>query len=68
MKLKEHLEEANLMDTYIRSSKKDISYIKEDLKKLEKSIQSKDIIGILAASRGIESSAKAIKTRMESVK
>lgn len=67
MKLKEHLKEANLMDTYLRVSKKDVVDIKDDIRKLEVAIGKKDSIGIKSASRAIESSAKRIKERFENL-
>jgi hypothetical protein len=65
MKLETFLDEAaNLMDTYLKISKKDVKDIKDDLKKLEAAMGKKDTIGIKSASRAIESSAKRIKERM----
>lgn len=68
MKLEEFLNEANLVDTYIKTSKKDISDIKDDLRKLEKSLSSKDVIGALSAAKMIKSIANDIAIRMERIK
>ena len=68
MKLEEFLNEANLVDTYIKTSKKDISDIKDDLRKLEKALSSKDVIGALGAARMIKSVAGDIIGRMERIK
>lgn len=68
MKLYEFLTEASLWDTYLKSSKKDVGEMKNDLKKLESSLKKEDRVAIVSACRMIESSAKRIKDRMESMK
>lgn len=67
MKLQEYLIEANLMDTYLKISKKDVVDIKSSIKKLEVAIGKKDSVDIRSASRAIESSAKRITERMGSI-